>query len=561
MVMLALWSLRLHVPTRWAFVLRHWLLPVAWCFVFAACEQTEHEPDPPALSEREHMLISERYRDGLMRRVLPVGEEIRVCLIGDDERGAAGELMSRPVYENSIVDAIGDWLRAIDPASRTRIEGLKRVTFVDCDAHTAETEYDVRVVWSDREPGGGWCKPGAPGCHRAHASAREVRLYADQSMPIIKHEFGHVFGLLDRYVEGAGCDSNLPASLMCDVAREEPREEDRIAIHEVFCAVYPEECSLRWSATFPFCIAPEQELLVADFDGDGRSDLLCREAGASPRIAYATTEGTFVGAQDTQLGPFCTGSERTLLAAHVDDDGRPDLICHDGATGELRTALSTAGGSFRASTEPTRLGFCTASPHRLRHGDFDGDGLGDLLCLQPSHLEIVYGSLSMPFGLPPYRRDGAMCDPRVLLLGKFNDDRRTDILCRDPGADESALRLALQDGTFTNDATPGGRVCGELDEVYTGDFDGDGRSDVSCRSASPNGGPWYFRMAARNGTLLIPSRQRVSTFCNEPNSKLYVADFDRDRRDDFLCHDPILGTVSVAYQTARYERWVGERLP
>ena len=141
-----------------------------------------------------------------------------------------------------------------------------------------------------------------------------------------------------------------------------------------------------------WCRAVDGELHLGDFDGDGRTDLLCRR-GATLEIDRATPEGGFdlvVVAGDSIANDWCTDVTATVVSGDFDGDRRTDLACVRRAAGAIDLQFARADGAlFSGAVDETNSGlpttFCATRGDVLQAFDADGDGVSDLYCSR-SHL-------------------------------------------------------------------------------------------------------------------------------------------------------------------------------
>jgi len=111
-----------------------------------------------------------------------------------------------------------------------------------------------------------------------------------------------------------------------------------------------------------------------DLTGDGRSDLLVRQADGSVAVRPGTAAGTF-GAATRVITAF-RGLDQVLAPGDLDGDGRNDLAARNPATGALKVFLQKASGAFHRTTSGrrwNRFDLITAA------GDLDGDGHADVV--------------------------------------------------------------------------------------------------------------------------------------------------------------------------------------
>ena len=118
---------------------------------------------------------------------------------------------------------------------------------------------------------------------------------------------------------------------------------------------------------------------LADFDGDGKLDLLIA-ANGSVFIARGNGDGTFQFAAN-QLIPIYDSPVGTAgYSAEVDlnQDGRPDVVAVDFTAGTLTLALNDATVGFANAHNSPYVYQLPPKSSRVLTADFNGDGLPDL---------------------------------------------------------------------------------------------------------------------------------------------------------------------------------------
>jgi hypothetical protein len=242
--------------------------------------------------------------------------------------------------------------------------------------------------------------------------------------------------------------------------------------------------------SFDLC---EGELLIGDFNGDGREDLMCRR---DERLVIHYSRGAGVGGRfssepdvDDPTG-FCAG---WIDAGDFDGDGWDDLLCRDEATRQLRILLNDRNSAHPFPADATVSYTRTFEGHvwcrqQLVVGDLNGDLVDDVVCHNAGvalyfRAGAAPGVLGAPESLPT-----VWCPPgATFAVGRADDDTNDDLICwdaaraivrvwraadgPDPFAGEGIQERALVD------------FCPEGERAI-GDVDGDGRMDLVCYDPS-----------------------------------------------------------------------------
>ena len=113
-----------------------------------------------------------------------------------------------------------------------------------------------------------------------------------------------------------------------------------------------------------WCTNRGEEIHVGDFNGDGKDDLLCfQSSDGRARIDWANSEGTFFGTDRNHTLNWCNGDGEHLMVADYDGDGRSDLLCHEYRGGFRKIRYASPGGDFNSiCLEGATLGDGTLLP-------------------------------------------------------------------------------------------------------------------------------------------------------------------------------------------------------
>ena len=278
-------------------------------------------------------------------------------------------------------------------------------------------------------------------------------------------------------------------------------------------------------------------LTAADVNGDGRADII---DGAwwdfSGRVLLNRGNGSL------EPQPRITGLRYPLAVADFNGDGIPDIVHERGCSEEpqgclpgLRVLFGNGNGTFRAGVTHR-----TVQVAELVAADFNGDGKADVGARFGESILIFHG-----------RGDGTF-EPAIgtsgdgLLVSDFNNDRVPDVVTR------SEVLLGNGDGTFQ----PGIKYQ-ELPDDFSppfaaADIDADGNMDFVV-------GSHYFYPAG-NQVFLFRGRGDGTTFPATVYTAGWgafsggAADLDGDGRVDLVTSNRTSHTVSVLLSDRAQDR-------
>lgn len=291
---------------------------------------------------------------------------------------------------------------------------------------------------------------------------------------------------------------------------------------------------------------------LADYDGDGRVDLLCHDVTRGYKwIDYADTSGRYAGSDWSRTnGSWCGWEGARVFKGDFNRDGRTDLLCHDVATGKKWIDYADASGRFGGTDWSTSLVWCASESARLLLGDVNDDGGTDLICHDTvtGHQSWDYVSTSGVFGGTNWAGDVDYCTAPTarLYVGDFNGDGADDLLCHDAFSGMRSIDYS-GDGTHAVDWVSSNGWCNTgTTQLLVGDFNADGRDDLLCHD-TVSGSMWIDYASVLFGRLEGTNFQKTGAWCSNDRGRLRVGDVNLDGRADLLCHDIIDGGVWVDY--------------
>jgi hypothetical protein len=255
-----------------------------------------------------------------------------------------------------------------------------------------------------------------------------------------------------------------------------------------------------------------------DFNGDGKADVACYTSTAGVwSVALSTGSGWQLESWSGGPGPALPVTDQ-CVTGDFNGDGKTDLACYTGNTGDWNVALSTGSGWQSESWDE-----------------------GPLLTEEWNVVPI----------------------PGQCFAADFNGDGKTDLACSD-GVD-SVWSIALSTGTGWNtESWTGGPVVPlpMTQQCVSGDFNGDGTADLACWTGE--GGGWAV-------ALSTGSSWNASTWSQGPApvdewnvvpipGQCFAADFNGDGKTDLACSDGVDSVWSLGLSTGsgwNTESWTG----
>jgi hypothetical protein len=256
-------------------------------------------------------------------------------------------------------------------------------------------------------------------------------------------------------------------------------------------------------------------LFVADFNGDGKPDLLSSDG----TLQLGNGDGTFT------TGTPVTGTP--LAVADFNGDGKPDVL--EQGTGTLLVLLGNGDGTFQAPIS-TNIG---ASLTGIAAGDLNGDGKADVVGVFDGNLLVYLSNGDGTFATGVSYSLGTTLTPFApITLADFNGDKKTDLAvsifdATAPG--QEIVFLGNGDGTFQ-----AGKVSAGVDgpeSVVAGDFNGDGKLDlaISFFGIPSSGLPGVAVLLGNgDGTFQAP------TVVISTDGNLFAADVNGDGKVDLV---------------------------
>ena len=288
-------------------------------------------------------------------------------------------------------------------------------------------------------------------------------------------------------------------------------------------------------------------VLVADFNGDGKLDLLLSNAPLGPAsltVLLGNGDGTFT---PTANGPIYTNyGNSPLVTADFNGDGIPDIAAAGGYY--LVVLLGKGDGTFTQSLSVSQADLFGG----MVAGDFNNDGKQDIAVSDNTFSQTITlylgngdGTFTQGTTLNVSNESGGSAVN--LAVADFNGDGNLDLVTPIYGS-TSALPVYFGkgDGTFTTASGSLPTAVGYANTVQIGDFNGDGLPDIYIT------GPTSLQNLAiylsnGDGTFnLVPSANTPELPCCRASA---LADVNNDGVTDIVASDFYASQADV-YLTA-----------
>ncbi|MEP4599140.1 MAG: LamG-like jellyroll fold domain-containing protein, partial [Cyclobacteriaceae bacterium] len=314
--------------------------------------------------------------------------------------------------------------------------------------------------------------------------------------------------------------------------------------------------AINFSTTAIASASGPNELVIADFDGDGLDDIALCNTGLEEVVVYGNSSSTGSLSFTAAAGLTMTDDPVYVTAVDLNNDGLPDLVAagtdnFDG-TFSIKSFLNTSAGSGSFSFTAGQNYELSSIPNHVEAADMDGDGLDDIVVTVgvSNHFSIFRNTSSGSTVSFATRFDVSTSNtyPNDLALSDLDLNGKTDILIVNSSSDNIEI--------FRNNSTVGVLDFTSITQYATGsspwnlvvdDFNADGYEDVAVSQIGTNSIRVFENLASGPGSLILGVVSNITT----PTATRLITsgDLDNDGRPEIVAVDNNGNILSVLENT------------
>ncbi len=234
-----------------------------------------------------------------------------------------------------------------------------------------------------------------------------------------------------------------------------------------------------------------------NFNADGRADLLCsKENGDLQALVSTSTSVTSPNSNPDGMlkTSWCSGAGAAAFWSDFNGDRLADVHCAK-PDGTQQVLLSDGHTVRSPNTDPegtVKTGWCAGETLHRGSTDFNGDGLVDSYCSSDDGKHWVLLSTGKMLVSPNSNSDGLLktgwCAGGMSFWSDFNGDGLVDLTCSEPSGRQLVLisnGSSIKSPNSNADGLVKADWCKQTGEKPNrADFNGDGYEDFACHDAS-----------------------------------------------------------------------------
>lgn len=289
----------------------------------------------------------------------------------------------------------------------------------------------------------------------------------------------------------------------------------------------------------------EAHAVANDFNGNGSSDILWRNDSGYLTDWLSTANGGFVSNNINAGSGAVDNNWKIAGVGDFNGDGHSDILWQNSTTGAVTEWLGTSNGGFTSNQAIAGSNGLGSGWQIAGVGDFNGDGISDVLWRNTTtgYVTEWLGTSNGSFVTNNAAGTGAAGTGwQIVGTGDFNGDGISDILWRNTATGYLTEWLGTNSGSFAPNSGAGtGAADNSWQIVGTGDFNGDGISDILWRNTTSG----YVTEWLGTSSGSFTPNPSAGTGAADPGWQIVgIGDFNADGHSDILWRNTTTGYVT-----------------
>ncbi len=306
--------------------------------------------------------------------------------------------------------------------------------------------------------------------------------------------------------------------------------------------------------TYPDAVA------VADLNGDGRPDLVVAnyQDGTLSVLLNTTPKGAVAPSFAVQQTFHVGAGPRSVAVADFNGDGRPDLVVANFSDNSLSLLLNTTPAKAADANFAPQLKLPGGTgPKSVAAADLNGDGRADLVIadISSNNLALLVNTTAAGAATPEFAAPSLLPagrHPGAVTVADLNGDGRPDLVLSNESdgtvsvlLNTSAAGAAAPSFAARRDFAAGEEVCW----TAVADIDGDGRPDIVAANSGGETVSLLRNTTAAGSTEPSFAPQEALNTGAHPHA-VAAADFNGDGRIDLVVTNSADNNLAVLLNSA-----------